>query len=323
MSGTLDLEINPTRFLAYQDAPYVEQLGQLPSVEVLHREAERRLELQRATLDVQDNLLLGVAHLGGPFFGRRTADWRRSLGFYLAHVERICVDALAPYGSLTHVNDFHIQSVKQCECYWELHAEQAPLVLQQLAIVVKAGDPHAEVNRIVGAELNATWLKINLTKKIQLVAYAKCIDRLRFEVRYQEGIQGELGATHCNVTAPIIQRLMDIRAGAANRLQRFWNDYRGRVASTAAPQQMIDFIAKFNAATPIEVRRELLTLLAANRSLIADAEAGTITPELCDALRRAGVLERSRHRQRGRVYRVARKYRAIFQRMFGGDDLVT
>ncbi|RXR29159.1 hypothetical protein [Sphingobium fluviale] len=323
LDGALDLEINPTRFLAYQDAPYAAELMQLPTLEVMHRAADRRIHLQHATLDTEDNILVGTLHLGGELFSQRSADWQRSLIGYLSHVQQCCVNVLAPPGSDAEIIGFEIRSVRQVECYWELRAEQAPLILRDMSIAVRSSDPEAEIHYLIGAAANASWLKIELTKKIHLVIYAKCMDRLRFEVRYIDGIQGELEAFHCNVASPMLQRLMDIRIGAAARVQRFWRDYAERLTPQFGAQQIIDFIASFNEIAPVAVRHELLTLLAANRALIANDEAGIVTNELCEALRRAGILERSRHRQRGRIYRMARRYRAVFQQMFGGDDIVT
>lgn len=336
----LTLELNPTRFLAHQPGDRtLTDLEALRAPDALIENRSAAEEAENEILDSNDNVLIGLTRLGGSAFDNRTERWRRVLDIYLGHIQTLIDAVLAPPrpdqmdppttgpGVRLDVRWMHA-IVQQAEVYWEYQSIDALSVVGTIAGCMQSVAEEIRVTRYLSEpDLSepescsseridgATSVTFPLRNNIKAIIYAKTMDRIRIEVRYNRNLR-QCFRNVANGPLGIAEILERARQDAADRLAVVFTTLRN-LSITAEPDRaiLVEFLAKLAAATQNDegaTRIVLTTLL--NTNGISESVEG-IPRGVIRRLRRLEVLERHRVRlqsdsRRATRFTLASRYRA-------------
>lgn len=344
---TLDLTLNPTRFLAHHAAgTTLDELAAMHPAEALARSDAGPTMLRAARLDVaaearaaaldgNDNVLVGLGRLGGDRFSRPGGDlpshrgdrWRRLLDIHLGRVRALLEAELAPSAGEDGRPPVEVSLhwdravLREAEAYFEFeHPDALALVaaLRERAGAVAAALRTDRFRCDVGdgREGDAPCIHLRLSNHIEAVVYAKCLDRVRFELRY-DGVRDRLRPAPRAGTA-LTDLLELVRHDATRRLGVL---IRALAAEATDPARYREDFATLMAALGAAADHDQrviwrVSTLLLNTGGVTDRD--TVVPRrVVRRLAEAGILERHRLRQRGPVrYGLVPRYRAALEAAF-------
>lgn len=334
----LELDLNPTRYLAHQCQTSLAAIRARNPFEALRSNPRVQSDLRGRTLDASDNVLFGAELMGGRAFGQRDAHWRAVMNTYFDHVQEALGTTFAPAHFNARLMSFSM-NVKQAEIYWELASVDAVSVVADLCNAFKTASGDTRVSQVfqsrpamasstinLGGDRNARWLKLPLTEEIDLKVYAKMLDRIRVELTYHGGIRrhaqracGSHIATRCN--SAVVETLLSLRGAASIRLTQAWDAIMALYRPFEGTGEICDFMCRLNSAVEEDNRRLMLSLLANHRGVTATDASGVASPAVCRALERKGVLQRIRPCNRAPArYALAPRYSEMFDRLAGRQE---
>jgi hypothetical protein len=336
----LELDVNPTRFLAHQPETSLDAIRARDPFDALRVNPDVRRSLRARTLDASDNILFGAEFMGGRTFARRDAHWRAVMNANFDHLREALTSSLAParFAQLVSLD----MRVKQAEAYWELASADAVSVVEGLCNAFKAAAGDTRISQIVQSrppmarptidfdgDRNARWLKLPLTEEVDLKVYAKTVDRVRVELTYHGGIRrhaqragGRRVATGCN--SDVVETLLSLRDGASNRLTNVWDTVMTLYRPHEGTGEICDFMRRLNRAVEEGNRQLMLSLLANHRGVTVTDATGFASLAVCRALESEGILQRVHPRNRAPArYALAPRYSEMFDRLTDRQDAVT
>lgn len=310
--GISKLEINPTRWInhLYHDsgvndpplfARYIQRVMEGRAVDIIEAS-----NYDVATgLDFQDNIipievyrhcddastvLIGFIRKTKEFLGEKI---REALPTSDVHIEEIW-------------NDW---TCKIAEIYWEYSCPNAIALVHDIKHTIlpkfsKSKWAHYRLNRdedYSGPEIggaihqNAVSLNLNLgSKSRSLAIYAKQIERVRLEVRYNTNVRRNLDIPAINsfdIGMPLLMRSATIVA--RKHMSRLLSDMQPHQISTKSKfSSLIDFI-KVIRGTGLDERQtdEIISILASNSRIVVQRH--TELARACTAMARRGLLTKS------------------------------
>ncbi|MEA1834074.1 hypothetical protein U8607_18450 [Methylobacterium durans] len=296
----LEVDLNPTRFLAHQADPSLETIGNLDPLVALRVDPVRRASLRDQTLDGNDNVLIGRERF--PAFSVRDAWWRQVVETYLAHVRSALSAAFAPPGISARLDRFDFVSPRLAELHWELDHRAAIHWVDGLRKTVREADAAATGVEFMSEESagNSVMLVLPLTGDIRLKVYPKMCGRVRFEIEYEEAGRIKQVATKRGRYANknFVDILLALRIDAANRFQKFWSEAMALRSLTDEAVSLRQFITAVVRAAQEAHAETVLDVLIANRRLEQTGPSSFAPKPVCDALEREGVIVRARLRNR-------------------------
>lgn len=334
------LVVNPTRTLAHLlDRFSFDEIEGLDETEFFARSAEPRAADR--TLDGRDNMVPDFLELAGTMhskFVQRVAtylDWfERALLWRLVHdlcPPRYGYEIGARDGVIV-ASDDQVQltldwsglTVSQCEVCWERHDPSALERVHVLAEEVLSSARSASIatHRLgqpsVERDLGALSVKVPIVPdRIILGIYAKAIDRLRFEVRYNRSLPEEVSARLPDRPRRLTDWFDAIRDEAAERFP--WANVQNllnppQTPSTDALADLLDAVADVTVKARPK-RKSLLRQLLLHGAVTATNRDGDAPSALLERLVDRGVLEYvrliGRDAKRGRRYRLTERYRGL------------
>lgn len=321
----MTLDLNPTRFWAHQrfqpnatDDVYA----------ALAVDPEVGRQRNAATLDGNDNLLVGFLENGGTIFERREAWWDALMQDYLDRLERLLRSSLVPSAEngLPPVRvNLVWGSVRQAEVYWEMTCPDAVSYVMSLGdrAYTAAGQmqlrSHFSDARQFQAGHNENGVSLAVELKpssgdVRLCIYAKSATRVRFEVRYLDDVRGTVAARRTG-SLDTLQLLNFARQDASNRMTRF-NQALDQLATAEFDRS--DLLALLEAICwavdddKAAVRALMSPLI--NVGAVSETAPGGIAPRsVLERLSARGVVNRIQVRRRGgtRRYALTPAYAAV------------
>ncbi|MEM9630370.1 MAG: hypothetical protein AAGA50_03530 [Pseudomonadota bacterium] len=319
-----DLHINPTRFHAYQQTASLDEIREQQDFHSLWDFPSRRELLSNQALDGGTNVLIGLQHLGGTTFDAR-ADLRRNLlQVYHSKLTDLMVCHWHRPDQNMELEELRFRQVGDAEIYWELYHPDAVSYVADLSAAIARCDAlartfDAPVERD-GAQ-NARWVKLPLTKAIDLKFYAKTGDRVRCEVTYKgrdgrldQIVRRRLGRDRWTWEDALEALVHD----ASERIQTAWTTIMDNTSFRDQTADLADFMGRLNECVPDENRRLMLSFLLNHRRVSETLPEGIAPRSVCTALCRVGILRRSRLRHGGGTnYALSPDYVAMFDRLQG------
>jgi hypothetical protein len=310
----LELDLNPTRFLAHHRAgASVVELEAMSPEEALATCPDNEAPARAAALDGNDNVLLGTLRQGGTTLERRGEWWRERLGLYLRHVEALLHARLVPTMTNAlppvHVTAPSFDAVAQAECYWELETNRARTVVALLADRLRAASGQFRLRMHLpsveeieeGHDQNSNSVTLHLGRGIQFCVYAKTADRVRFEMRYLADVRDN-AARSLHGPVNILTILEAAREDAARRMTRI----RETLAMTLAPtsfdrRHLMDFLRELLYACDgdRDAAEQLMEGLVNFGGVTQTPAGGIAPPEALRRLERRRIIRRLRVRARG------------------------
>ena len=307
-----------TRFWSLRESSILADLEGLCPEDALAFNPTISESIKALTLDGNDNCLVGSEKLGGSTFGQRSQRWRRILQIYMQKVELLLRSAFAPEGSDAQIIHFSFGAIRQAEVYWEFYHSEAIVAVSSIANSLKRSDGSTILANLPiqsGGTANSEWVKLPLSKEIALTIYAKTPTRLRWELKYQDGLAEDARRYAGVLTGNSVAVLMAGCHGAGQRMRNIWSSYRSNVTIPAERSEIFTFMSKLNSAVPEENREIVLSLLGARRNITATGPHGFAPPSVCRALVRAGILRPARLRNRVRVYALTTQFNQMFDEL--------
>jgi hypothetical protein len=304
----MTLELNPTRFLAHRQGATNDTYADM------RIDPEQVRQRAAATLDGNDNILMGPLRNGGTIFERREAWWASVMRDYIGRLERVLRFNLVP----TEENglpparvDLQLGTVQQAEVYWEGTCADAVSYVLSLGdgISAVAGQMvlrrhFADARQIeIGHNENGVSLVVNLKPSsgdVQLCIYAKSATRVRFEVRYLKDVRGTVAA-HRTGQLDIHQLLNFARQDASSRMIRFNNALSHLAAAAFDRSDLVELLEAIYSAVNHD-RAAALALMSPlfNVGAVSETDTGGIAPRgVMDRLSASGVVSRVRVRHGG------------------------
>ena len=294
------------------------------------------------TLDGRDNMVSDFLTFSGSVHSTFLQRVARYLEKFERALVRYVVDELCPPGyqhelvardgmvitsndTAQLALDWGGLTVSQCEVCWERHDPAALERVDSLAAAVLTAARSVTVGThglrdgsSVDRNLGALSVKMPIVSdRIALAVYAKALDRLRFEVRYNSNLPDEVGA---RLPQPP-RRLMDwfdaIRDEAATRVP--WSNLQhllipAEVGGVDVLAEFLDAIADVTSKARPK-RRALLHQLLLHGAVSATNREGDAPSTLLERLADKGVIEHvrlvRRDAKRGRRYRLTARYRGL------------
>lgn len=315
----LELDLNPTRFLAHQPDPSLAAIMARDPFEALRVNPSTRAQLALATLDGSDNVLVGLDRLGGQRVEARAEQWQALLSVYVDHVLEALRATIMPAGFVTAPLKETL-SLSQAETYYEFTAADAVSTVGDLSRLLMSADGASRLfQRVeIGGTANARWVKLSLTEDIDAKVYAKTHDRVRVEITYTDQVKQVAQRAGAPRNDGPIAKLMALNTDAARRLETFWN---ALMTLDASATDVCEFMARLNRAVPDDNRRLMLSLIANSRGVTVTAAEGFGSPVVCRALVREGILIPIRTRQRGEArFALTPTWSGMFDRLLDRTD---
>lgn len=323
----LELDLNPTTFLAHQSSPVIVDIQTRPAVEALRVDPIVRQHLGATTADGKDNVLLGVDRLGSTVFCHRAERWDALIDTYLDKVQALLANTLAPANRRAILDGITLKSIMQAEVHWELEHRDATSWVGEFRKALLSVDSAARFTTYqpsVGGMGNAECIRLKLNEEIGLKIYAKlATDRVRFEIEFTKKINRSFRShSRAGYRASLQDQLKALRKPAAQRLQRTWNEVMKFIAIEDNAMDICDFMARLNRCVPEENRRVIVSLLANHRRLCETVPEGLASLAVCCALEREGILIRTRIRKRApqAQYALAPFWSRMFDRLLDRND---
>ncbi len=330
----LTLVVNPTRTLAHllDRYDFDEIAGLDPSV---FFDRLREPSAANRTLDRRDNMVSDYA----AFSGSVHATFLQRVATYLEHFEealkRRIIEELCPpefgyllyeaNGSLIGRRDDLILTLEwsdltlsQCEVCWERHdvaavekmhfwADQAFRAARSLTISAHELVPGTSIGR----ELGALSVKVPIVSdRITLAVYAKAVDRLRFEVRFNKDLPEELRHRLPGASRTLMNWFDAVREEAALRVP--WGGVLDLMSPPPPKPNVSALVELLEAVADVtdkakSKRSALLHLLLEQGAVTATNRNGNAPSALLERLAARGVIEHIR--LIGKDAKIGRRYR--------------
>lgn len=305
------LTVNPTRFAAYTarfQASSVAELAQYPAQELLWDDPVQRAALEQQTLDGDQNF---IPHSG--WMTAVTRNWGDLLQLYLSAIKQVIetdfaerAAALPNDGLALTLNDpcGVPLRLKHVETHWEFGAADALLAFAGLERWLVAAAPNItqteRVDYLAGRDHAARWIKFKARQGVQIAAYAKAHTRLRLEVRHhaRDGRtigQGLPPALQFSSTTTLLERFERLRVDAADKINFLLSHAQltSLVQSAATGDAFAAVLSEVSRACASQRR----LLPAVFSQLVASSSVDAARPSnlfnVCEALRRSGILQRA------------------------------
>jgi hypothetical protein len=317
----IELDLNPTTFLAHQTTSRIADIQARPAVEAMRVDPIVRQHLQAATADGNDNVLLGVDYLGSTVFDHRAERWDALMDTYLGKVEELLAETLAPANRWAVLDSITLKSIAQAEIHWELEHRDAVSWVSGFRKALSAAD--IETSFTVYRIGNAECVRLTVNKEIGLKIYAKeATNRVRFEIEFTKKIHRSFRSpSRAGYRTSLQDQLKALRVPAAKHIQRTWNEVMQFIAIEDNATDICDFMARLNRCVPEENRRKMVSTLANLRRLAETVPGGIAPPTVCQALEREGILIRTRVRKRSEPqYALAPSWSRMFDRLLDRND---
>ncbi|MXQ13983.1 hypothetical protein [Microvirga makkahensis] len=318
----LELDLNPTTFLAHQPTPRIADIQARPAAEALRVDPNVRQYLRAVTADGNDNMLLGVDYLGSTVFDHRAERWDALMDTYMGKVQELLAATLVPANRLAVLDAIIFKSIVQAEVHWELEHRDAVSWVSGFRKALFAAD---NATRFTVYQIgNAECIKLTINPEIALKIYAKeAANRVRFEIEFIGKINRSF-RTHSRAgyRTSVPDQLKALRVPAAKHVQRTWNEVMKFTAIEDNATDLCDFMARLNRCVPEENRRVIVSLLANQRRLCETIPDGFAPSTVCQALEREGILIRTRIRKRApqAQYALAPSWSRMFDRLLNRND---
>lgn len=333
--------LNPSRALVHrlQNLPTANAGSFLSGMN--HREffACEVIPRSQRALDGNDNALWDLWSLQANFGADRFGDF---IGIFESQLRKWAMEAVAPHsegfsavesdghsqasnGSVAVKFDWSQLCVQSAEAYFERTLLAARPAMNRFASRVTGS--HTDVGwrkysetETGGRRRGSSVVGLKLTNTIQLAAYAKFPNRIRFEVRYSKAVANGVRATRCNGDMPLMDMLSAVREDALKRTSARW----GTICNMLAPptqstlEDAVGLIASI-ARHAFEQRvppLRLLEELIGGGGIDETGDNGDAPRRLIDKLLSAGIITRynlSSRRRPGEQarYRLSNEYHDI------------
>ena len=339
---TLRLAVNPVRTLGHLlDRYRFDEIERVPLGEFF-APTEAPSALTR-TLDGQDNMVSDFLAFAGSVHANYVQRVATYLRLFEANLRMRLLLELCPeedgyeyrqdQGVYAAWNDHAVLrldwgglTVSQAEACWERHDPHALSKVHDIADGVLNAARSAlvrthptTVGPSVERDLGALSVKVPLTPNghIMLVVYAKALDRLRVEVRYQKNLPDLVRGQLPNGPRKLTDWFDAIAAEAAPRVP--WEELHRLLsqpenASVEALADLLDLIAAVTTSNKAK-RRSILRQLLLHGAVTATNRDGDAPASMLERLAERGVLEHTRllshDAPHGRRYRLAERYRGL------------
>ena len=322
----MSLSLNPQRYLAHQPSAEPDTLRARPPEVALRVNEDVREEHALFALDGNDTVILRTDHAGGTAFDNREQQWRTILGIYLDQVRNLIAFELER--CQFHNVVVRWEAVSQAEIAWEFTHADAVSWVGDLCRSVFATAPSVSWRRGIaieaGRERNADWFIVSLAKHIKLRVYAKAVSRIRVEIIYNDHISQEANNRGRDplATATILTTLMALSQRAAVRVLLAWNGFlRNTPGRAPATGDILDFLARLDAAVPPDQRQAVLSILVNSGGITETPDDGGVPKALCTALQSQGLIVRCAIVSKRAPYRyvLAPQFAAAFDAIFRRD----
>ena len=198
----LYLDLNLTRFVQHQGFGGWRSRGARNGWMVLRPLEGNAFPAERDSLSGADNLLST-----DNFADATRADWADMLMEYVGTVHR-CLDWCVNNGvysrgrqtEFADLTSWRTWTVRQLEIYWEAQGDDAVSFAQAVAANAKGiGEAldhrdYTVTDIVTRTEKNSPSVNMKIAKDIRAAAYAKTMNRMRFEIRYDAGVRQAIGA---------------------------------------------------------------------------------------------------------------------------------
>lgn len=308
----LNLSVNPTKFAAYAarfNAASVGELSQHPVADLLSDDAAQRRELERQTLDGNQNLIPY-----SPWISAVSRDWSELVRLYLTAIKQLIEADFAERASARLTDGVTLvladpcdipTSLKLVETHWEFQVSDSLLAFSAMERWLAAAAPDVVQTRrfdmLYHRSRAARWIKFEARKGITIAVYAKSRNRLRLEVRYR----GRKGRTIGQIlsaeqeftgSTTLIDRLDLLRQDGAERINHLLSHADlTQVTQSAAIAQNFSALLSALARGPIRYRHLLPDVFA---QLVASSSVDAVRKSdlfnLCEAFGRLGILKPSK-----------------------------
>ena len=197
----LTLELNLTRFVQHQGFGEWARRGARNGWMVLRPLKGNSLPAELESLAGADNLI-STNNIADAI----RADWTDMLMEYVETVLR-CLDWYVNEGhysrgrrtSLINLTLWRTWTVKQLEVYWEARGDDA--VAFAYAVSTNARSiaanmdyrEYTDADFVTRTERNSPSVNLKIAKNVRAAAYAKTMDRMRFEIRYDARVRQAIG----------------------------------------------------------------------------------------------------------------------------------
>ncbi|MEQ9519149.1 MAG: hypothetical protein RLN89_06885 [Parvibaculum sp.] len=307
----LYLKLNLTRFVQHQGFGGWESRGARNSWMVLRPLAGNVLPAKRDSLSGADNLI-SIDNIAEAI----RADWADLLLEYVRTVHR-CLDWYVNGGVystnrrtvFSDLTSWETWTVRQLEIYWEAQGDDAVSFAHAVAANAKsiaAVLDHREytvTDIVTGIDRNSPSVNMKIAKDIRAAAYAKTMDRMRFEIRYDARIRQAIGVPPNELSAghlPCLSEFIELAiVDAQERLSRILPRLRAQAKTgynrnTALARTLASISSACGGDLVLTYR--VLSLLTNNRavSVSKDDELS----EVMEILEAQSLVIRSRVRRR-------------------------
>lgn len=336
----LKLIVNPMRTLGHLlDTHVFDRIKDLSPSEFFAR-SPHPSAIDR-TLDGRDNMVSDFLAFSGSvhdIFVQRVATYLDAFETALKHrvLEELCPPGygyetsedsgvLYAWNEGVHLAlDWGGLTLSQCEVCWERHDPAALEKTRSLATGVLDAARSATVgihlgkDSLVERELGALSVKVPLVPdRITLAVYAKAIDRLRFEVRYNSDLPDEVRGRLSLGPRKLTDWFDAVREEAASRVP--WNGIRELMlpvecGTIDALADLLEAVADVTDKAKSK-RRSILHQLLLHGSITATNRTGNAPSAVLERLADRGVVEHVRLIARdamiGRRYRLAPRFAGL------------
>jgi hypothetical protein len=327
--GTLDLKINPTRFVRHHPVE-----SDLP--EGIRRQPLARTPLRESSLSrkegSRDNWLPQIGRL---FSYCQPPRWRAHLHRYLSGIETVFGDEVGRAGGLLNVPWSRAEShfnVKVVETYWEWTSEDPLKVVRDLEPLFRSFTSRRRFRRIYDSAISnededdLVILSAETATGEKIKFYAKTNRRIRIEVEHQ--LSGENAFKFPRVRTPTGTtrqggHTFSSKSGVLNYLERL-RERAAEIVNAALlhfgeeariPTEHISayyLIASITSAVPDFQTALLLISALVNQGNISASAFQDETDVALEALRLRGIIRRAR---RGDTYVVAPRFRHALRQL--------
>lgn len=308
------LHVNPTTFIANQPASELSGLGDLQSHEAFLANPEMLAEARAASCDGNHNLLVGAARRGGTSFDRRDQWYASVIDAVVFNLAELLQQQLVPSaenGLPTVSVTIRSPTVSQAEVYWEFESADAisdvltigdRLSLAAGQVSIRQYFPNVH-HMAVGHSENSPSVTIDLSRssgRIKLLVYAKTRQIVRIEVKYLKELRQTVART-ARGTLDVQTILGLARRHAFQQVERMREAVMQVTPSVHERADLLTFLRHISAAAlgDAAVEQGMLTLLVNIGAVSQTDEQGACPPEVCNRLRRSGVVRRVRVRHGG------------------------
>jgi hypothetical protein len=324
-SGTIELSLqaNPTRWLRTRTTVDVNLLRQLSPEALLH--STRTVE--PTGLDGNDNYL--PADCMGPIEPSARSEYRRYLlNLYFGTMREFLTDKLSPADDrnpgrpvssldLLHISSLDALSLRQAEIYWDLEHQNALLAVSAIKTALETLSAQSSGRHLIetSTQRDSVYVTHHLTKEIDLRIYAKCVDRVRFEIVHKNAqhIAQAVRRAGYDSRGNMGERLDGLIRDATLRMHRMWNAIRPHLDEAAEPGDFIKYSVACAKANVGRHADKVFNILPNARGIVEL----TIPREVLRSLLDVGILDEPANTRHGGLtkYPLQRRWCLMFDEL--------